>query len=57
MIESLDANVVKLKRVKYAGLTLKGLRQGRWRYLTPDEVNDLRKLVKLKELKIIKKVR
>lgn len=55
MIESLDANVVKLKRVKYAGLTLKGLRQGRWRYLTPNEVNDLRNLVKLKELKIIKK--
>jgi 23S rRNA pseudouridine2605 synthase len=54
MIEAIGAEVKELKRTNYAGLTLKGLRPGRWRYLRPDEINNLRKSVKLKELKISK---
>lgn len=55
MIEALGGEVIKLKRVKYAGLTLKGLRPGRWRSLFPDEINRLREMVKLQPLKIIRK--
>lgn len=54
IITAIGAEVKELKRVNYAGLTLKGLRPGRWRYLRPDEINDLRKSVKLKELKIVR---
>jgi len=52
MIEAVGAEVKELKRTDYAGLTLTGLRPGRWRYLRSTEVNELRKSVKLKELKI-----
>lgn len=50
MIEYFGAEVTKLKRVEYAGLTLKGVKMGRWRYLRQKEVNGLRKLVKLDTL-------
>lgn len=50
MIEHVGAEVVKLKRVRYAGLNDKDLRVGRWRYLKQKEINDLRKLVKLDTL-------
>lgn len=46
-IEALGANVVKLKRTHYAGLTTKGVRTGRWRHLRPKEVNWLREITKL----------
>lgn len=50
MINHFGAEVTKLKRVQYAGLTDKNLRVGRWRYLRQKEINDLRKLVKLEPL-------
>jgi len=50
MVEHFDTQVTKLKRVNYAGLNLKGVNTGRWRYLRQKEVNDLRKLVKLETL-------
>jgi 23S rRNA pseudouridine2605 synthase len=50
MIAHIGADVDRLKRVRYAGLTDKDLRVGRWRYLKQKEINDLRKLVKLDTL-------
>lgn len=50
MIRYMSAEVVKLKRVRYAGLNEKNLRVGRWRYLKQKEINDLRKLVDLETL-------
>ncbi|HYW34621.1 MAG TPA: pseudouridine synthase [Balneolaceae bacterium] len=51
MMEYFGTEVTKLKRIDYAGLSLKDVRMGRWRYLRPNEINALRKLVKLKPLK------
>lgn len=50
MVEYFGTEVTKLKRTEYAGLNLKGVSQGRWRYLRQEEINDLRKLVKLETL-------
>lgn len=50
MVEAVDNEVAGLKRVEYAGLTLKNVRNGRWRYLKSNEVNRLRNLVKLAPL-------
>ncbi len=56
MASHFGAEVLKLKRVRYAGLTDKDLRVGRWRYLKQKEINDLRKLVKLDTLDFNKEV-
>lgn len=50
MVEFHGTEVVKLKRIEYAGLDLKDVPMGRWRYLKQKEINDLRKLVKLDAL-------
>ena len=50
MVEAVENEVVALRRVEYAGLNLKNVRNGRWRYLKKNEVNKLRKLVKLEPL-------
>jgi 23S rRNA pseudouridine2605 synthase len=50
MIQYFGTEVVKLKRVRYGGLDDKDLRVGRWRYLKQKEINDLRRMVKLKPL-------
>lgn len=50
MVESFGTGVNKLKRTDYAGLNLKGVKLGRWRYLRQKEINNLRKLVKLEPL-------
>lgn len=50
MVEFHNADVTKLKRIEYAGLSLKGVSNGRWRFLKQTEINDLRKLVKLDAL-------
>jgi len=50
MVEHFGTEVTKLKRVEYAGLTLKGVKMGRWRYLRQKEVNNIRELVKLEAL-------
>jgi 23S rRNA pseudouridine2605 synthase len=41
MLEALDHNVIKLKRVALGPLTLGNLEEGKWRYLTPAEVANL----------------
>lgn len=55
MVEHFGTQVTKLKRVDYAGLNLKGVNQGRWRYLKQKEINNLRQLVKLESLDFNKK--
>lgn len=50
MISHFGTEVIKLKRVEFAGLNLKDVRAGRWRYLRQEEINNLRKLVKLEPL-------
>ncbi|MDI6845754.1 MAG: pseudouridine synthase [Candidatus Saccharicenans sp.] len=42
MMLSLGLKVKKVRRVCYAGLTVKGLRRGFWRYLTLEEIENLR---------------
>ncbi len=55
MVEHFGTEVTKLKRFDYAGLTLKDVKMGRWRYLTQGEINGLRKMVKLDPLDFNKK--
>lgn len=43
IFEHLGYRVTKLDRVYFAGLTKKNLPRGRWRYLTQEEVDYLRK--------------
>lgn len=50
MVEAVGHRVDALERVGYAGLTLDGLRRGKWRRLQPHEVNALRRRVKLKAI-------
>ena len=38
MFESVAYKVIKLDRVYFAGLTRKGLKRGKWRFLSPEEV-------------------
>lgn len=47
MIEAVGHEVVHLHRSDYAGLSVKGVRPGRWRKLSEKELNELRSLVKL----------
>ena len=54
MISYFGAEVTKLKRIRYAGLTDKNIRVGRWRFLRQKEINDLRRLVKLGTLEFNK---
>jgi 23S rRNA pseudouridine2605 synthase len=42
MVEAVGHRVLNLHRSRYAGLTPDGLEPGRWRELTPDEVESLR---------------
>ncbi|HEX6982373.1 MAG TPA: pseudouridine synthase [Balneolaceae bacterium] len=55
MVEYFGTEVTKLKRVEYAGLTLKNVKMGRWRYLKKGEINGLRKMVKLEALEFGKR--
>ncbi len=50
-IEALGAQVTKLTRTRYAGLSTKGVRMGRWRKLKQKEINWLREIVKLPQKK------
>jgi 23S rRNA pseudouridine2605 synthase len=47
MFEAVGSRIVKLERVRYAGLTTSGIRPGKWRRLSPEEVKKLYRLVKL----------
>lgn len=44
IFESFGYDVIKLDRVMFAGLTKKDLRRGKWRHLTPEELNFLKML-------------
>lgn len=44
IFEHLDYKVIKLDRVMFAGLTKKDLPRGKWRFLSPSEVNLLKRL-------------
>lgn len=44
IFEHLGYDIIKLDRTLYAGLTKKDLPRGKWRFLTEDEVNYLKKL-------------
>ncbi|MBN8588592.1 MAG: rRNA pseudouridine synthase [Rhodothermia bacterium] len=48
MFEAAGHEVKYLERVRYAGLTTEGLRRGKWRNLTPSEVRQIRRSVKLR---------
>jgi pseudouridine synthase len=48
MAESLNLQVAKLQRVRYAGLDAEGIRPGRWRSLRREEVDSLRRLAGMK---------
>jgi pseudouridine synthase len=47
MCRAVGHEVLELKRIGFAGLSLKNLKPGRWRTLEPSEIRQLRKLVKL----------
>lgn len=47
MVEMIGHRVLKLKRVKFAGLELKGLQSGKWRYLNSGEISRLKSQVGL----------
>jgi 23S rRNA pseudouridine2604 synthase len=42
MCENFDYKVIKLQRVRIINISLKGLAVGKWRYLTTEEVKNLR---------------
>jgi pseudouridine synthase len=44
MLETLGYAVQRLKRVEYARIGLDGLKPGDWRYMTPEELDQARKL-------------
>jgi len=44
MLEAIGCYVRKLKRIEYANLNLKGLREGEWRYLNGEEIKKLKKI-------------
>ena len=44
MFAAVGCNVQRLKRVNFAGLTLENLKAGRFRLLTPEEINYLKNL-------------
>ena len=45
MCETLGYSVMKLKRTRIMNISLKGLRVGEWRYLTPHEITEIQRLV------------
>ncbi len=47
MIAYFGTEVIRLKRTVYGGLTDRELRVGRWRYLKPKEIDDMKRLVGL----------
>ena len=59
MCEVLNYHVTKLVRTRIMNITLSGIAPGKWRYLTPPEIDTINKLVensvKTKEASVIKK--
>jgi len=46
MLRAINYEVLKLKRIQFAALTLDGLAPGEWRNLTKDEIIKIKKIVK-----------
>lgn len=46
MIEMIGHRVIELERIEFAGLTLRGLKPGQWRYLRAGEVRKLKQAVR-----------
>ena len=44
IIENFDYNVLKIDRVSFAGLTKKNLPRGNWRFLTEQEIINLKNM-------------
>lgn len=44
MLEAVGCYVRRLRRIEYANLNLKGLREGEWRYLSGEEIKRLKKI-------------
>lgn len=49
MFAAIGHPLLQLCRIEFAGLTMRGLKPGQWRYLTAKEVENLKKLVKLNQ--------
>lgn len=49
MFETIGHRVIEIQRIKFGGLSLARLREGRWRHLTRKEISSLKKLVGLEE--------
>ncbi|MGB9765108.1 MAG: pseudouridine synthase [Candidatus Saccharicenans sp.] len=49
MFYSLGFEVKKLRRTSIAGISIKGLRLGGWRYLKPEEIKKLKKLTSISD--------
>lgn len=49
MVEALGHRVCELERIRFAGLSLHGLKPGRWRHLSRREETELKKLVHLEQ--------
>ncbi|MDQ3191545.1 MAG: 23S rRNA pseudouridine(2604) synthase RluF [Bacteroidota bacterium] len=58
MCEYLDYQVITLKRTRIMNITLQNLRSGEWRFLSPDEIQNINELVsnssKTEEASVIK---
>lgn len=54
MLESIGYMVQRLKRVEYARIGLDGLKPGEWRYLSPEELLEAKKLATPKQVVIRK---
>jgi len=46
IFKALGYQVDQLERLSFAGITAKGLKRGEWRYLFPQEVSNLRRMLK-----------
>lgn len=49
MIEAVGCRVLELERIRLAGLSLGGLKPGRWRHLSQKEAAELKKIVHLEQ--------
>lgn len=48
MVEKVGSTVVDLKRIRFNTITLSGLREGQWRFLTETEKKDILKIIDTK---------
>jgi 23S rRNA pseudouridine2605 synthase/23S rRNA pseudouridine2604 synthase len=44
MVETLNKKVVDLQRIRMSEIFLGNLKEGKWRYLDPDEIKKLKKI-------------